>query len=139
MPVVTLREESERQNGFYTPQFQVKIDHSGLPQDVVRDVLQITYTDNIKEIDRFEIIVNNWDPSRRRFKYLEPDRDPNHPSPPSAADTQRYELFEPCNKVVKVHTGYLKDPQLMMTGNFTTLEPTFPASGGPTLTVRGLN
>lgn len=27
----------------------------------------------------------------------------------------------------------------MVTGNFTTMEPRFPSSGGPTLTVRGLN
>ena len=35
--------------------------------------------------------------------------------------------------------GYGNNLTLMMKGNFTTMEPTFPSSGGPTLTVRGLN
>ena len=35
--------------------------------------------------------------------------------------------------------GYENNLTLMMKGNLTTLEPTFPSSGGPTLTVRGLN
>ena len=35
--------------------------------------------------------------------------------------------------------GYENNLTLMMKGNLTTMEPTFPSSGGPTLTVRGLN
>ena len=63
MPVVTLRQESLEQGHFYVPQFEVKIAGANLPRDVLRDVIQLTYKDNIKEIDSFELTVNNWDPS----------------------------------------------------------------------------
>ena len=39
----------------------------GLPRDVLRDVIQLTYKDNIKEIDSFELTVNNWDPAINDF------------------------------------------------------------------------
>ena len=35
--------------------------------------------------------------------------------------------------------GYGGKLSLMVKGNFTTMEPNFPSSGGPTLNVRGLN
>ena len=35
--------------------------------------------------------------------------------------------------------GYAGHLRLMMRGTFTTMEPNFPSSGAPTLTVRGLN
>ena len=31
---------------------------------------QVTYKDNIKEIDSFEMTVNNWDAETRTFKYV---------------------------------------------------------------------
>ena len=45
MSLVTLNEESVTQHGFYVPQFEVKIEGVGLPRDVLRDVVQITYKD----------------------------------------------------------------------------------------------
>ena len=61
MTTQTLADESIRQHGFYVPQFEVRIEGVGLPRDVLRDVVQVTYKDNIKEIDSFELTVNNWD------------------------------------------------------------------------------
>ena len=61
MPVVTLRQESLEQGHFYVPQFEIKIAGANLPHNVLRDVTQVTYKDNIKEIDSFELTVNNWD------------------------------------------------------------------------------
>ncbi len=137
MAVVTMVEESRAQRSFYAPQFQIRINRVGLPNDVLRDVVQLTYKDNINEIDSFELSVNNWDAGRRDFKYVGADEpqllDSNNPA--SRADS----LFEPCNKEVEVRMGYLDELQLMLKGNFTTMEPSFPSAGGPTLTVRGLN
>lgn len=48
-------------------------------------------------------------------------------------------MFDPCNKEVEVRAGYLGDLRTLLRGTFTTLEPNFPASGAPTLAVRGLN
>ena len=35
--------------------------------------------------------------------------------------------------------GYEGNLRTMLTGHFTSLEPSFPNSGAPTLTIRGLN
>ena len=138
MAVITMEQESKKQRSFYAPQFQIKIENTGLAPNVLRDVMQLTYKDNINEIDSFEITVNNWDAARRDFKYVgteEPQLlDPDNPG--SRTD----HIFDPCNKVVDIYMGYLDDTlTLMMRGNFTTLEPNFPAAGAPTLSVRGLN
>jgi phage protein D len=135
--VVNLYQESQRLSGFYVPQLEVRIEGAGLPRDVLRDVIQLTYKDGIKEVDSFELTVNNWDTSTNDFKYVGAET-----SESLAGDTpesRRYRLFEPCNKEVEVRMGYVGDMRVMLTGNFTTMEPNFPSSGGPTLTVRGLN
>jgi phage protein D len=137
MQLVTLGQESQNQRGFYVPKFAIKIQDAGLPRDVLRDVIQVTYSDNLKEVDSFELVVNNWDTATRRFKYVGAE---------TAADlaqetpkTVLYHLFDPGNKQVTLQLGYLDELQVMTVGNFTTLEPSFPSSGGPTLSVRGLN
>ena len=66
MPVVTLRDESKEQGDFYVPRFEIKIAGVNLPRDVLRDVEQVTYKDNVKELDSFELTVNNWDAEKRR-------------------------------------------------------------------------
>jgi hypothetical protein len=137
MSVMTVLKESKQQGHFYVPQFEVKIAGVGLPPAVLRDITQLTYEDGIKKIDSFTLTVNNWDAGRRDFKYVgaempETLRD-------STPESLRYRLFEPCNKVVEVRMGYVGALRLMMLGTFTTMEPNFPSSGPPTLTVRGLN
>jgi phage protein D len=133
MPVVTLRDQSKLQGDFYVPRFEVKIAGANLPQNVLRDVLQVTYTDNIKELDSFEFTVNNWDAEKREFKYVGSE------TTDSLAKNPLHQLFNPSRHDVEVAMGYQKNLTLMTKGNFTTMEPSFPSSGGPTLTVRGLN
>lgn len=137
MDTVSLREESLRQQGFRVPQFELRIAGVGLPRDVLRDVTQVTYTDNIKEIDGFEVTVNNWDAGTRAFKYVGAETAADLAG--STRDSARYRLFEPCNKQVELYLGYVGDLRLMLRGTFTTMEPTFPQSGASTLAVRGLN
>jgi phage protein D len=107
---------------FYVPYFEVKLQDRALAKDVVRDILSVTYKDNIAEIDSFEISINNWDAATRRFKY---------------ADEQ---LFDP-GKKIELWMGYYGQDRLrlMMKGEITSLRPTFPAAGQPTLAISGLN
>jgi phage protein D len=142
MALVTLLEESKAHEGFYVPRFEIRLSGANLPLVALRDVLQVTYSDDIKKLDSFEITVNNWDADAREFKYVgaetlrsmdETNKDPKKPFNPL------HRIFEPCRHKVEVFMGYGSNLKLMLTGNFTTLEPTFPSSGGPTLTVRGLN
>jgi phage protein D len=135
--VVRLDQESNKQNGFYVPHFEIRIEGMGLPRDVLEDVTQLTYKDSIKEIDSFELTVNNWDPSTNDFKYVGSETPQSLKG--NTPESLRYRLFEPCYKEVEVRMGYVGNLRVMLTGNFTTMEPNFPSSGAPTLTVRGLN
>jgi uncharacterized protein len=111
---------------FYVPHFEVKIAGHKLPNDVVRDVIQVSYKDSIEEIDSFELLINNWDAEKGAFKY----------EPFSQANFKG--MFEP-GKRLELWMGYLQNIRLMLTGEITTLEPNYPESGGSTLSVRGLN
>jgi phage protein D len=137
--VVNLLQESRDQGHFRIPQFEVRIEGAGLPRDVLRDVQQVTYKDDIRAIDSFELLVSNWDPTTRQCKYIgaETAQSLRGDSP----ETQRVRLFEPCRREVELRMGYVGGAGLvlMMKGTFTTMEPNFPAAGPPTLTVRGLN
>ncbi len=140
--VVDLYQESRRlrERGldiFYVPQFEVRIEGVGLPRDVLRDVVKLTYKDSIKAIDSFELTVNNWDPSTNSFKYVGAETAQSLQG--DTPESRRFRLFEPCNKEVQVKMGYAGELRVMLTGNFTTMEPSFPSGGAPTLTVRGLN
>src|SRR6478735_1423215 len=131
MSVVPLAQESRDTAGFYAPRFEVKIEGAGLPRDVLRDVVSLTYHDNVAELDGFELVVNNWDAGTRRFKYVGSESDADLQR--NDAIGQRYKLFEPCNKVVEVLMGYRDGLRTMLTGTVTTMEPNFQSSGAPTL------
>lgn len=137
MEVTSLYKASRQLDGFYVPLFEVRIEGVGLPRDVLRDVTEITYRDSLDDIDGFEVNVNNWDPNTNAFKYVGAETAADIAG--SSKDAARYKLFEPCRKEVKVYMGYLGNLTLMLTGQFITMEPSFPSSGAPTLSVRGLN
>lgn len=135
--------ESQRFGSFYLPAFKIRLKPpdsasatpgTPLPPDVVRDVMQVTYKDNVNEIDSFELTVNNWDAGARDFKYagIEGRRD-------LPGERSRYlGIFDP-GKEIEVWMGYGSELRLMLSGQITTLEPNFPAGGAPTLAIRGLN
>ncbi len=122
---------------FLAPAFQVRVDGENLPRNVLRDVTSLKYIDSLTEIDRFEITVNNWDPTTRRFKFIGSEADDYMTS--GDEETRLYRLFQPCEKTVEVRMGYADNLVSMMLANFTTMEPHFVESAAPTLTVTGLN
>ena len=111
-----------RDQDFYVPTFEVRIGEKPVKPEVVNDIIQSSYKDGIDEVDSFEITLNNWDANKRDFKY---------------SDTK---LFDP-GKRVELWMGYHGQGQLrlMLKGEITSLRPSFPAGGQPTLSVSGLN
>jgi phage protein D len=107
---------------FYVPYFEVKLKNAALGQDVVRDIIQVSYKDSLENIDSFEITINNWDSEKRTFKYSDTD------------------LFLPGNDI-ELWMGYYGKSKLilMLKGEITTLKPSFPSGGQPTLSISGLN
>src|SRR5262249_50194160 len=115
---------SEKQS-YYVPAFQVSIAGKKVEGGILRDVMQVTYKDNVEEIDSFELLVNNWDAKKFQPKY-------------EGSQSQYANIFDP-GKRLEHRLGYGSQMVLMLTGEITTLEPSFPETGSPTLSVRGLN
>jgi len=136
MAFVALESVSQEQaGGFYVPEFEVRIAGQGLPEYIARDVLELTYSDDIEKMDNFQLTVNNWNPHTNNFKYIgaaNPGLDPQ-------LKVDLSKVFEPCSSDVEIIMGYVGYRQVMMKGYFTTMEPSFPSSGASTLEVRGLN
>jgi uncharacterized protein len=111
-----------RDEDFYVPAFQLKLRGQLADPEVIHDVVQVTYKDDLTRVDSFDITVNNWDAETRTFKYSDGDR------------------FNP-GQQVELSMGYRDRGRFrkMITGEITSLRPTFPAGGAPTLVVSGLN
>lgn len=107
---------------FYAPTFEVYQGGKRLPQTVLRDISEVSFHDDVEQIDTFELTLNNWDSDARDYKYSDDDR------------------FDPGRDIV-LWMGYLGKGGLrrMISGKITTLQPTFPAAGRPTLKVGGVN
>jgi len=106
---------------FFVPTFVVRLANRELADDVVHDILQVTYKDDIEAIDSFELTINNWDAETRSFKYSDES------------------LFDPGQRL-EISMGYFgSDPRKMIVGEITSLRPAFPAGAKPTLSVSGLN
>lgn len=132
----TLLAESRLNQQFLVPRHEIRIAGSPLPGGVLRDVIELTYRDSIKEIDSAEIVVNNWDTARNRFKFIGSEASASSHGTGEAETLEH--LFDPCGKTVEIRMGYGAELTLMMKGVFTTLEPSFSAAG-PVLRVRALN
>jgi phage protein D len=99
--------------------------------------MEVTYHDDINEIDGFELTVNNWDATRRCCKYVGSETTAQLKSTADAA--KLFTLFDPGGKSAELTLGYVGNLMSMVRASFTTVEPNFPESGPPVLTVRGLN
>ncbi len=132
----TMPEEAARLGGFYVPRYEVRIEGADLPRDVVFDVRSVTYHDDVDGLDGFDLVVNNWDEEKRRFKYVGSETkaqlEPGHP------DHARVTLFEPCGKEIELRMGYDNEFSTMLRGSFTTMQPSYGA-GAAELTASGLN
>lgn len=133
---IPIYQSSRGTESFYVPAFTVKIEGSRLTKDVVHDVMEVTYNDAVNNMDSFALTLSNWDADRQTYKYIG-----------KGAQKEYMYLFDP-GQELEVYMGYQQplasgsnQSQLtfMMVGQITTIEPNFPSSGNPTLTVRGLN
>lgn len=109
---------------FYVPAYKILVRGRQLLEETF-DIISVTYTENLDAVDSFDLTVNNhWDQDAHSFKY---------------SDAQTFTPWSP----VELSMGYIiangEGRRVMLTGEITTMAPNYPASGGPTLTVRGLN
>lgn len=116
-----------KENDFYVPYFKIQIGRKELDKKITNDILSVSYKDNLTDVDSFQLEINNWDAKKRTFKYIE---------------GEKKETFFP-GQDIEVRMGYYyqgkEKTRRMLYGEITTLEPNFPGSGPPVLSVRGLN
>jgi uncharacterized protein len=109
---------------FYAPTFEVRQrdQRRALPANVIRDMTEVTYRDNLEQIDTYQLTLNNWDADKLTFKYSDGND------------------FLP-GKELELWMGYHgQDPlRRMITGPITSMQPSFPASGQPTMAIQGRN
>ena len=98
---------------YYVPDFLVKIEGLTLEADITSAVISLSYDNNIDTADMFTLQINNAD---LRF-----------------TDSALFEV----GKNVEVYMGYVGNLQPMILGEITAINPSFPASGAPTLTITG--
>jgi phage protein D len=122
---------------FWAPYFKLTASGTAIPEIVVRDIVQVTYKDDIKGIDSVELTVNNWDPAAQRCPYIGSET-AGELRGGNPADS-RLVLFEPGPRQMQVELGYVGVRRLLTTVSVTSMEPSFPSGGPPTLTVRALN
>jgi phage protein D len=107
---------------FYVPAYSIRLGGRDLPE--LHDITSVSYSDSLTTIDSFELTVANWDPDRHTFKYSDGS------------------TFRPWTRV-ELGLGYYRhgrdERRRMLSGEITTMTPSFPAGGGPTLGIRGLN
>lgn len=122
---------------FYAPTFEIRLKGQDLGREVIRDIMEVSYSDDLESLDSFEFTLNDWDPARRVPKYSSPFDEGGEPLRRDG-DTV-VPSFEPGARV-ELRMGYQgSDTTLMMVGEIVSLSPSFPASGTPTLKVRALN
>lgn len=124
---------------FFAPQFQIRLKGQNLGHEIIRDVLQVSYKDDLENLDSFDFTLHDWDPVTLATKYSSPydEHGQLRKIPGTDFDVPN---FEP-GAEVELYMGYYgsEDPILMMRGKVASASMAFPASGNPTLTVRVLN
>ena len=124
---------------FFAPAFRIKLDGQDAGREVIADVLELSFTDDLENVASFEFVLHDWDPVRIRPKYSSPWDETGQlltlydGGPPVP-------VFEPGAKV-SLFMGYTEegDLPLIMEGEVVSLTPSFPASGAPTCRVRALD
>ena len=124
---------------FFAPAFRIELNGRETGREVIADVLELSFVDDLENIDSFEFVLHDWDPAELRPRYSSPwNTDgqllklfPGGPDVP---------VFEP-GASVSLFMGYTEDGELplIMEGEVVSLTPAFPAAGAPTCRVRALD
>ena len=103
---------------YFAPAFQVQVNGSQLKADISMNIETITVTTMPDTLDTFSFTITNSLPTMRWTHTTDAD------------------LFREGNSV-SIAMGYVDDLQGMIEGEITTISPTFPADGAPTVTIGG--
>lgn len=103
---------------YFAPAFQVQVNGSHLQADISMNIETISVTTMPDSLDTFTFTITNAMPQMRW------------------THTSDADLFREGNSV-SIAMGYVDDLQDMIEGEITSISPTFPADGTPTVTING--
>ena len=103
---------------FFAPTFQVEVNGSRLAADVSANVEDLSVVTSPNTLDTFHLTIANTYP-RMRWTH-----------------TPEADLFREGNAVM-ISFGYVDELEVLFDGEITTVSPSFPSSGVPTLSVDG--
>lgn len=98
---------------YYAPRFDIRISGLTLASDITNQVISVSYDNDLDIASMFNVVVRNADNQ--------------------LIDSALFDL----GKNVEIYMGYGNDLQPMMLGEITSVEPSFPESGAPTLRISG--
>jgi uncharacterized protein len=109
---------------FYVPDFQISVSGETFRFGSNVDVLSVTITETINQADTFQLTVREHNPKPERFASSELRWLDSH-------------TFDECSRI-EIELGYQGNRALKFRGEVRGMNVTFPESGAPTLTIRGL-
>jgi phage protein D len=107
---------------YYAPAFRIEVDGKRLSPDTNGDVLELSVTLDLKDLAQFDLTISNWDDSKYPFGFKYSDGD---------------DFI--VGKTVEVQMGYADKTWPLVYGWITTMNPRFPESGTPTLSISGVD
>ncbi len=122
---------------FLVPAFQINLERGTAGALVMRDVQEITFTDDMAAPGFFEFVLHDWDPVSKAVKYSSPWDAKGNPKKIGNEDAPN---FEPGTKVSLLF-GYVGKPgiQAVMNGEVVSMASSFPASGLPSVRIRAVD
>lgn len=100
------------------PDVDIRVNGARLPLDAQTAIRSVTVLDDLTALSMFTLVLYNWDQEKLKVSWSD--------SPLFAIGTE-----------VQISVGFVGDLHNVMTGEITSLEPTFTADEPPMLTVRG--
>jgi phage protein D len=104
----------------FAPAFRVQVNGSNLAADVSKNIVSVEVTTAPSKIDHCSLVLANAFPDLRW------------------THTSDADLFAE-GASVRIEMGYVDNTQMMFDGEITTVAPSFPESGGPTVRIEGLS
>ena len=105
-------------SSYFAPAFIVQVNGAGLAADVSKNITDLSVDTGLDTFDHFSLTLVNAYPAMRW------------------THTRDADLFQE-GSAVTIKLGYVDNLQPMFDGEITTISPTFPASGTPTVRIEG--
>lgn len=130
--------DSFANENFLVPGFLIKLEGLKTDNGVLRDVQELTFSDDMTQPSFLEIVLNDWDPITKAVKYSSPWNETGIVK--DLESGEKIPVFEPGKKIDLVFGYSLKnDAKSLITAEIVSVSSSFPASGLPSVRIRAVD